>query len=130
LAIEDLAVTNLVHNNRLARAIGDAAWSEFTRQLAYRAEWFGAELVVCDRWFASSKTCSRCGVLKDRMSLAERVLSAIAVSWSLTGIATPRPTSPPGPSVLGPGPPSGRPGHNVSGGKALAVTTVMVQPTR
>jgi putative transposase len=41
LAIEDLAVTNLVHNNRLARAIGDAAWSEFTRQLAYKAEWFG-----------------------------------------------------------------------------------------
>jgi putative transposase len=46
LAIEDLAVTNLVHNNRLARAIGNAAWSEFTRQLAYKAEWFGAELVT------------------------------------------------------------------------------------
>ena len=73
LAIEDLALTNLVHNNRLARAIGDAAWSEFTRQLAYKADWFGAELVVCDRWFASSKTCSRCGVIKARMALAERV---------------------------------------------------------
>jgi putative transposase len=72
LAMEDLAVTNLVQNNRLARAIGDAAWSEFARQLAYKAEWFGAELVVCDRWFASSKTCSRCGVTKERMALAER----------------------------------------------------------
>ena len=75
LAIEDLAVTNLVHNNRLARAIGDAAWSEFTRQLAYKAEWFSAELVLCDRWFASSKTCSRCGVIKERMALAERVFA-------------------------------------------------------
>jgi putative transposase len=75
LAIEDLAVTNLVHNNRLARAIGNAAWSEFTRQLAYKAEWFGAELVTCDRWFASSKTCSRCGAKKERMALAERIFA-------------------------------------------------------
>jgi putative transposase len=75
LAIEDLAITNLLHNNRLAGAIGDAAWSEFTRQLAYKAEWFGAELVVCDRWFASSRTCSRCGVLRERMALAERVFA-------------------------------------------------------
>jgi putative transposase len=75
LAIEDLAITNLLHNNRLARAIGDAAWSEFTRQLAYKAEWFGAELVICDRWFASSRICSRCGVLKERLVLAERVFA-------------------------------------------------------
>jgi putative transposase len=73
LAIEDLAVDNLVRHNRLARAVEDAAWSEFARQLAYKAEWFGAERVVCDRWFASSKTCSRCGTLKERMELAERV---------------------------------------------------------
>jgi putative transposase len=75
LAIEDLAVTNLIHNNRLARAIGDAAWSEFARQLAYKAEWFSAELVVCDRRFASTRTCSRCGALKERMALAERVFA-------------------------------------------------------
>ena len=75
LAIEDLAVSNLVHNNRLARAIGDAAWSEFARQLAYKAEWCGAELVVCDRWFVSTKTCSRCGALKEGMALGERVFA-------------------------------------------------------
>jgi putative transposase len=66
LAIENLAVDNLVRRNRLARAVADAAWSEFARQLAYKAGWFGAELVVCDRWFASSRTCSRCGTLKER----------------------------------------------------------------
>jgi putative transposase len=75
LAIEDLAVSNLAHNNRLARPIGDAAWSEFARQLAYKAEWYGAELVVCDRWLASSKTCSRCGARKERIALAERVFA-------------------------------------------------------
>jgi putative transposase len=72
LAIEDLSVGNLVRNNRLARAIGDAAWSELARQLAYKAGWFGADLVVCDRWFASSRTCSRCGTEKEQMPLAER----------------------------------------------------------
>jgi hypothetical protein len=59
---------------RLARAIADAAWAEFGRQLSYKAAWLGAELVVCDRWFPSSKTCSRCGRLKEHMTLAERVL--------------------------------------------------------
>jgi putative transposase len=74
LAIEDLTVINLAANRRLARAIADAAWAEFGRQLSYKAAWLGAELVVCDRWFPSSKTCSRCGRLKEHMTLAERVL--------------------------------------------------------
>jgi len=67
LAIEDLAVDNLIRNNHLARAVGDAAWSESARQLAYKAAWFGAELVVCDRWFASSRACCRCGVIREQM---------------------------------------------------------------
>jgi putative transposase len=73
LAVEDLAVHNLVRHNRLARAVGDAAWSEFARQLTYKAGWFGVDLVVCDRWFASSRTCSACGAIKVRLKLAERV---------------------------------------------------------
>jgi putative transposase len=60
-------------NHRLARAIGDAAWGELARQLGYKAAWFGAELVVCDRWFASTKTCSRCGTVKQQMELVERI---------------------------------------------------------
>jgi putative transposase len=72
LCLEDLAVANLMTNRHLARAIGDAAWAELARQLTYKAAWFGAELVTCDRWFASSKSCSRCGTVKPRLGLAER----------------------------------------------------------
>jgi putative transposase len=72
LCLEDLAVANLMTNRRLARAIGDAAWTELARQLTYKAAWFGAELVVCDRWFPSTKTCSWCGMVKQQMGLAER----------------------------------------------------------
>ena len=73
LCLEDLAVANLMTNRYLARAIADAAWTEFARQLTYKAAWFGAELVACDRWFPSTKTCSRCGTVKQQMGLAERV---------------------------------------------------------
>jgi putative transposase len=73
LCLEDLAVANLMSNRYLARAIGDAAWTELARQLGYKAAWFRAELVVCDRWFPSTKTCSRCGRVKQQMGLAERV---------------------------------------------------------
>jgi putative transposase len=72
LALEDLAVDNLIRYNRLARAIGDAAWSELARQLTYKAEWFRTDLVICDRWYASSRICSRCGAVKERMELAKR----------------------------------------------------------
>jgi putative transposase len=72
MAIEDLAVANLVRNRHVARAIGDAAWAEFVRQLRYKTGWLGGELVTCDRWFASTTTCMRCGV-KNPVGLAERV---------------------------------------------------------
>jgi putative transposase len=75
LCLEDLAVANLMINRRLARAISDAAWAELARQLTYKSAWFGAELVVCDRWFPSTKTCSRCGSVKQQMKLAERNFS-------------------------------------------------------
>ena len=73
LCLEDLTVANLMTNRRLARAIGDAAWTELARQLTYKAAWLGAELVVCDRWFASTKTCSGCGKVKRQLGLAERI---------------------------------------------------------
>ncbi|HEX6675754.1 MAG TPA: RNA-guided endonuclease TnpB family protein [Actinomycetes bacterium] len=72
LCLEDLAVANLMANRHLAGAIGDAAWAELARQLGYKAAWFGAELVFCDRWFPSTKTCSRCGTVKQQVGLAER----------------------------------------------------------
>jgi putative transposase len=72
LAIEDLQVANLLANQRLSRAVGDAGWAEFARQLAYKAQWFNCDLVVCDRWFPSTKTCHACGTVRHQMSLGER----------------------------------------------------------
>jgi putative transposase len=72
LAIEDLATANLIRNKHLSRAIADVGWGEFARQLTYKANWLGGELVTCDRWFASTKMCSACGTTKKRMRLAER----------------------------------------------------------
>jgi putative transposase len=73
LCLEDLAVANLLGSRHLARAISDVAWAEFARQLGYKAAWFGAMLVVCDRWVPSTKTCSGCGTVKRQMQLSERV---------------------------------------------------------
>jgi putative transposase len=73
LVIEDLNVAGLIRNKRLGRAIGDAAWAELGRQLRYKTAWLDGELMVCDRWFPSTKTCSRCGTVKQSLRLAERV---------------------------------------------------------
>jgi putative transposase len=73
LCLEDLAVANLLGNRHLARAITDAAWTEFARQLGYKAAWFGAELVVCDRWMPSTKSCSNCGTVKQELRLSVRI---------------------------------------------------------
>jgi putative transposase len=73
LCLEDLTVANLIRNRHLARAIGDAGWAEFARQLAYKQAWREGQVMVCDRWFPSTRTCCRCGMVKQRMGLAERV---------------------------------------------------------
>jgi putative transposase len=72
IAIEDLNVAGLVRNRRLARAIADCGWGEFRRQLAYKCERYGRNLVVVDRWYPSSKTCSACGHLLAEPSLSTR----------------------------------------------------------
>jgi transposase len=69
---------NLIRNRYLGRAMADAGWAELARLLAYKTAWFGGELVVCDRWFASTRTCSACGGRKPEMSLAERIFSCAA----------------------------------------------------
>ncbi|MBE1558398.1 transposase [Nonomuraea africana] len=72
IAVEDLTVRNMVKNRSLARAISDASWRELRGMLAYKAAWYGRELVVVDRWFPSSKLCSACGALQEKMPLNVR----------------------------------------------------------
>jgi putative transposase len=72
IVIEDLTVRNLLKNGRLARAISDAAWSEFRSMVEYKAQWYGREVIAVDRWFPSSKLCSACGKLQERMPLHVR----------------------------------------------------------
>lgn len=72
LVIEDLAVSNMVGNHRLARAINDAGWRQFRQQLEYKAHWHGRDVIVIDRWFPSSKLCSVCGALAAAMPLHVR----------------------------------------------------------
>jgi putative transposase len=72
IVIEDLNVSGMVRNRRLARAISECGWGEFRRQLEYKCEHAGRDLVVIDRWYPSSKTCSECGHLLAELSLSTR----------------------------------------------------------
>ncbi|WP_326793264.1 transposase [Streptomyces sp. NBC_00841] len=72
IVIEDLTVRNMVRNRSVARAISDAAWAEFRSLLEYKAQWHGREVIAVDRFFPSSKLCSVCGALQDKMPLHVR----------------------------------------------------------
>jgi putative transposase len=72
IAIESLSVKNMQKNRSLAKSISDASWSEFVRQLEYKAQWYGRTLVGIDRWYPSSKRCSDCGHTVARMPLNVR----------------------------------------------------------
>jgi len=74
IAIEDLDVRALART-KLAKSIGDAGWHELRRQLAYKAEWHGRELVVIDRWTPTTKRCSACGHVREDVALQVRTWS-------------------------------------------------------
>jgi putative transposase len=73
IGIEDLGVSGMLKNRKLARAIADVGLSEFRRQLTYKAQDAGVQIHVVSRWEPSSKTCSCCGWYNASLSLAERL---------------------------------------------------------
>jgi len=75
VVIEDLHVAGMLRNRRLARHVADASFGEFRRQAEYKAAWHGGLVIVADRWFASSRTCSGCGAVKAKLPLSERFYS-------------------------------------------------------
>ncbi len=72
IAIEDLNVAGMMKNRKLSKSIWDCSWSELTRQIMYKADWYGREVIKVDRFFPSSKTCGYCGFINDNLTLADR----------------------------------------------------------
>jgi putative transposase len=81
VVIEDLNVTGMLRNRRLARAVADQGFGQARRMLAYETAWNGGRLITAGRWYPSSKTCSACGTVKAKLSLSERTFTCAA--WGL-----------------------------------------------
>ncbi|MEX5636782.1 IS607 family element RNA-guided endonuclease TnpB [Parafrankia sp. FMc2] len=75
IVVEDLHVAGMVRNRRLARAVSDTGMAEIRRQLTHKTGWYGSTLVVADRWYPSSKTCSGCGWRNPSLTLADRTFT-------------------------------------------------------
>lgn len=72
VALESLKVKNMMSNHKLAKSIADVSWSEFVRQLEYKADWYGREIIKIDTWFPSSQICSNCGHKDGKKTLSIR----------------------------------------------------------
>jgi IS605 OrfB family transposase len=83
VVVEDLNVAGMVRNRRLAKAISDAGFGEIRRHLDYKTRWGGGHLVVADRWYPSSKTCSACGAVKAKLPLRVRTYVCESCGMSL-----------------------------------------------
>ncbi len=83
VVIEDLNVSGMVKNHKLAKAISDMGFGEFRRQIEYKCELYGSTLVIADQWFPSSKTCSNCGIKKDTLLLSERLFECEHCSFQV-----------------------------------------------
>ena len=110
LVIENLNIAGMLANSRLARAVSDAGWAEFARQLRYKQAWRCGELAIADRWYPSSKLCPQCGAVQGDLSAGRQGLQLRM--WTLRRSrpqrrGQSRPLGP-GPSRLSPipGPPS------------------------
>jgi putative transposase len=81
IVIEDLNVSGLMKNHKLAKSISDCSWSEFVRQLEYKSEWYGVNLIKIGRFEPSSKLCSNCGTINTNLTLKDR-------TWTCTNCST------------------------------------------
>lgn len=73
IVLEDLNISGMMKNHKIAGAIGDASFAEIKRQLTYKTAWYGGSVVEVDRFFPSSKMCSKCGSLKENLTLRDRI---------------------------------------------------------
>lgn len=72
ICLEDLKVKNMMSNHKLEKSIADVSWSEFVRQLEYKADWYGREIIKIDTWYPSSQICSNCGHKDGKKALSIR----------------------------------------------------------
>lgn len=85
IGVEDLAVANMLRNRHLAAAIADQGWGELRRQLGYKTDRHGGVLVLADRWYPSTKTCSSRGAVKAKLSLAVRTYTCDSSGLAMDG---------------------------------------------
>ncbi|MFB2976004.1 RNA-guided endonuclease InsQ/TnpB family protein [Microseira sp. BLCC-F43] len=81
IVIEDLNVSGMLANRKLASYIADGSFYEFKRQLEYKCQLYGSKLLIVSRWFPSSKTCHCCGEVKQSLSLCERIFHCEKCGW-------------------------------------------------
>ena len=67
--LENLNVSGMLKNHKLAKCILDCSWNELARQLEYKGDWYGCKVFKIDRFYPSSKTCSHCGCIQEKMPL-------------------------------------------------------------
>jgi putative transposase len=83
IVLEDLSVSGMMKNHHLARAIGDAGFHELRRQIEYKADWCGIQVVFADTFYPSSKKCSACGAKRDELTLTERTFLCDTCGFSI-----------------------------------------------
>jgi putative transposase len=83
LVIEDLSVSNMVKNRKLALAISEIGWGIFRKILKYKCEMYGKKLIVAGKFYPSSKTCSNCGCIKEELKLSKRTYNCEDCGFSI-----------------------------------------------
>ena len=83
VVLEDLNVSGMVQNHHLAQAIADVGLYEFRRQMVYKSQWYGCQVILADPFYPSSKRCSQCGHIKAGMDLSERVYICDHCGWKI-----------------------------------------------